>query len=100
MGNPRGAERFFTGGPSVGDDPNSHRDFFAVKIDTTGGVTIGQPQPLFEAPARGLTLTATSFRAFEVAPGGQRFLVSTAGQEGVPAATVIDNVDRLIRARQ
>jgi Tol biopolymer transport system component len=96
--NPKGGELFFTGGPRVSTDPNSHRDLFVASIATKGGVRVGPPTRLFDATAMGLELTTTEYRAYDVAPDGQRLLVQTSGLEGTPAVTVIDSLSALLRA--
>jgi len=59
---------------------------------------VGPPTRLFDATAMGLELTTTEFRAYDVAPDGQRLLVQTSGLEGTPAVTVIDSLSALLRA--
>jgi Tol biopolymer transport system component len=97
---PTGGELFFTGGPRVGDDPNSHRELYVATVSSgPRGVTVGAPQRLFDAPALGLSLTSTSARAYDIAPDG-RILIATSGLEGVQTVTVIDTLDALLRARR
>jgi hypothetical protein len=99
--NPKGGELFFTGGPRVGSDPNSHRDLFVATIERRSAqVTIGPPQRLFDAPALGLELTSTASRAYDIAPDGQRIILQTDGVEGIPAVTVFDSLPALLKARQ
>jgi Tol biopolymer transport system component len=98
--NPKGGELFFTGGPRVGDDPNSHRDLFVARIDIKGGVKVSPPERLFDATAKGLEITNTNFRGYDVAPDGQRLIVQTSGLEGVPAVTVFDTLDAVLRIKK
>jgi eukaryotic-like serine/threonine-protein kinase len=97
--NPKGGELFFTGGPPVGTDPNSHRDLFAASVERRGArVAIGPPRRLFDASALGLELTSTASRAYDIAPDGQRIILQTDGVEGVPAVTVFDSLPALLKA--
>jgi len=98
--NPKGGELFFTGGPRVGEDPNSHRDLFVARIDTRNGVTVEPPVRLFDASARGLVISSQSPRTYDVAPDGQRLIVSTDGWAGTPTITLIDRLDAFMRARR
>jgi serine/threonine protein kinase/Tol biopolymer transport system component len=97
---PTGGELFFTGGPRVGDDPNSHRELYVAAVSSgPRGVTVGAPQRLFDATALGLSLTSTSARAYDIAPDG-RILIATTGLEGVQTVTVIETLDALLKARR
>jgi len=98
--NPKGGELFFTGGPMVGDDPNSHRDLFVARVDSRNGVEVAPPVRLFDAAALGLDITARGSRAYDVAPDGQRLIVATNGIEGTPTITLVDDLDALIRSRR
>ena len=90
--NPQGGELFYAGGPAVGDDPNSRRDFYAVRIDPDRDNPVGESELLFNASAIGLSLTFTGAPSYDVSSDGERFIVSTSGVEGTPVISVIDNV--------
>ena len=84
-------ELFFAGGPTVGDDPNSHRDLYAVRIDAADGRP-SAPARLFDSDAAGYRITTRASRAYAVARDGQRFLVRTTGLQGEAVVTAIQNV--------
>jgi len=100
--NPKGGELFFTGGPIVGDDPNSSRDLYVarVELDSRGNAVVGTPERLFDASALGLELTWHQFRTYDVAPDGERLIVSTDGLEGTPTITYVNDLGALLRSRR
>jgi hypothetical protein len=84
-------ELFFAGGPTVGDDPNSLRDLYSVRIDPADGRP-STPVRLFDADAAGYRITTRATRAYGVASDGQRFLVRTTGLQGDAVVTAIQHV--------
>jgi len=100
--NPKGGELFFTGGPIVGDDPNSARDLYVARVglDARGNAVVGTPEKLFDASALGLTITWHQLRTYDVAPDGERLIVSTDGLEGTPTITYVNDLGALLRSRR
>ena len=91
-----GDELFFACGPTVGDDPNSHRDLCVAAVDSRTGKP-GRPVRLFDAQALGYLVTLRASRGYDVGPDPNRILVHTSGVEGVPTVTLLENVGELIR---
>ena len=92
----KGDELFFSCGPLVGEDPNSHRDLCVAPFD----VRTGRPGPtrvLFNAESLGYSLGMRSIRGYDVGPDPNRILVQTIGFEGTPAITLLENLPEWIR---
>ena len=88
----RTGELFFTAGPIVGTDPNSHRDLYTVTVNAADGQP-SKPVMLFNADALGYSLTMRASRGYDVAPDGQRFIVRTRREQGEGVVTAIENVN-------
>ena len=87
---------FFACGPQIGDDPNSHRDLCAAPFDGRTG-RAGPARRLFNAEALGYRVTMRGPRGYDVGPDPNRILVQTNGVEGVPAITLLENLEEWIR---
>jgi hypothetical protein len=57
----------------------------------------GRATTLFNAEALGLVLSQRTQRGFDVGPDPNRILVQTAGVEGTPTVTLLENLQEWIR---
>jgi len=65
-------------------------------VDLTSGARLGDPMQLFDAAALGLRVVIYGQRGYDVTRDGDRILVQTAGLEGTPSITLIENIQSLL----
>jgi len=89
---PRWTDRglFFTCGRPTDETPGANRALCFATVDLTSGARLGEPTQLFDAAALGFRVIIYSERGYDVTTDG-RILVQTAGREGTPSITFIEN---------
>lgn len=82
--------------------PDGHELFYVgtdaklYAVNAEHGVVSGEPKPLFAVPGAPQYGTPTDVQ-FDVAPGGQRFVITTAASATQPEFTVIQNWQEIVR---
>ena len=92
-------ELFFACGRPIADDPQGARAMCVAGIDPQSGDRTTAPRSLFDALALGLRLVTFGERGYDIAPDGSRVLLQTAGNEGRPTITLVQNVEAWLRRR-